>query len=889
MTVARMLPLRVALGDGEALDSWLLRLAHRNDMPLRWLTAALGFADRLRVWHNYALTWKLPPDLLRRIESQTGLPATALDTAVLDQFDTLGWKPIPGSRFCPTCLHESGGRWPIRWQLPYTFACLTHHNLLAVLCPVCQRTPHSMLSERSGLAPPTHCTLGATRHGPACDGDLLTHPRLPLDPADPRLAAQSWINDRLADPDASAVTDLRDLNALALWFLHRIKPDELQHLGDATVTAITAYRDGLHGTKRHPPTAGLIAAAMATQAVSVLTADEHQRAARVLPLLRNVYTAHRHTQRGGGQVPPARGPMILSHQRLSRLSEPLRRTILTTIDSLLPVSERLRYRTCTTTPHAPTPESRTAAERARHIPQYLWPDWLIRFLPPRGAHVAEVATNIPKALLIPGNPARNLHATAELGPWRTNTSIFLSETGQQHPDTLAAVCALAAYLDTHGSPIDYRRRRSTFTDIALTKQQWHELSYQAGTNPGRDGRLLSARRYLFQLLTGADLANPQHQLAFTTSASQTALQQFSRDMTTALRDTLHRHAAELLHTAGIDEPLTWNPPTDCVAGLILPGREPGDIDLAAAQQLLDVERLAVVAVARRLGVTAEHVRHAQQHFHRPPPELAPTSVTAARRLREQAAALLTRDFLDREYHRAGRTLRTLADLTGIAYPVVAQCVRAHGIPAGTSSKKHDKNRTHLAAKRNRRRATLERNANRAARQPRINPDWLREQAGTLHRPNTDIAAELGLSHETVRRHRRQLCITQRPSGSAGHAVHTRRHLELPTDVRRSVEGKRHGWQRLRRFQQLARHPSVNAAAQVLGLHHQNLLLQLDRLETDVGAPLINRTSNRYQPITTTPRGKHLLQQLEQPTVRQLLDRYAPPQPPHPPPDRKCRA
>ncbi|MGI5243201.1 TniQ family protein [Dactylosporangium sp. CA-139066] len=876
----RTLPLRIDLGDGEALDSWLLRLAHRNGMPLRWLTTTLGFGDRLTVWRNYALTWNLPPELLRRIEAQTGLPAGALEAAVLDQFDQLGWRPIPGSRFCPPCLAELDGRWPIRWQLPYTFACLTHHTLLAVLCPACHRTPRSLISERTGLAPPHRCTLGNTRHASACDADLQTHPTHPLDPADPRLATQAWINARLDHADGAAITDLRDLDTLASWFLHRIQPAELHHLGADSAAALTAHRDGRHGLKRHPPTAGLIAAAMATHAVSVLTAGDAHRAQRAKPLLRNVYTAHRPVQPGDGHRPTARGPM-LSQRRLDRLSEPLRRAILTAIDPLLPAGERLRYRTCTTTPR--TPDTHAAADRARHVPQHLWPDWLIRLLAPRGAHVAEVAANIPKALLIPGNPARNLHATAELGPWRASTGVFLSTTAQHHPDTLTAICALADYLDTHGSPIDYRRRRTTFTDITLTQQQWHDLSYQAGTDPGRAGRHLAARRYLFQLLTGADLTNPQHQLATTTGVASSALQRFSRTMTTALRDILARHATDLLHAAGIDEPLTWSPPADCVAGLVLPGREPDDIDLATAQTLLDVEHLAVATVARRLGVAAEHVRYAQQQFHRPAPALRWNSPTAARQARDRAAAELTEAFFDREYHQAGRTLRGIAGAFGMPYQVVVERARAHAIRIGVRRKKpvaepHDTPDTAPAPRtaapapsRTTPRPTL---ATNPRNQVRIDPDWLREQAGALRRPNTDIAAELGLSHETIRRHRRRLGIPARPSGGAGHAVNTRRHTALPIDLRRAAEGQRHGWQRLRRFEQIAVHPSINAAAQALGLHQQNLFHQLDRLEHDIGAALIHRTTNRYQPMTLTPRGRRLLDHLARPDIRQLLDRYA---------------
>ena len=151
--------------------------------------------------------------------------------------------------------------------------------------------------------------------------------------------------------------------------------------------------------------------------------------------------------------------------------------------------------------------------------------------------------------------------------------------------------------------------------------------------------------------------------------------------------------------------------------------------------------------------------------------------------------------------------------------------------------------------------------------------WLREQAEALQRTNGDIAAELGLSHETIRRHRSRFGVAGRPSGSAGHSVHSRSHPDLPGDIRNAAEGKRHGWQRLRRFQQIAAYPSVNAAAAALGLYQQNLFLQLDRLEADIGAALIHRTNHRYQAMTLTERGRLLLDQLDQPNIRGLLNRY----------------
>jgi hypothetical protein len=56
-------------------------------------------------------------------------------------------------------------------------------------------------------------------------------------------------------------------------------------------------------------------------------------------------------------------------------------------------------------------------------------------------------------------------------------------------------------------------------------------------------------------------------------------------------------------------------------------------------------------------------------------------------------------------------------------------------------------------------------------------------------------------------------------------------------------------------------PKAGTAATALGLFHQNLFLQLDRFEADIGAALIHRTNHRYQPMTLTERGQQLLDHL----------------------------
>lgn len=837
----RLLPLRVPIGEGEALDSWLLRLAHRSQIPLRWLLEVLGLAERIsRVWRNHALVAGIPAPLLRRIETQTGLPPNALDAAVLDRFEPLGWKPTAGSWYCTACLRESGGRWPLHWQLPYVFACTRHRCLLAGTCPVCGRTPHSGISEKSGLLGPHQCALRPRPLQDICEADLLTAPVVRLAHSDPRLEAQEWINQRLQAVNAAAPTDLHDLGAVAYWFRQRVRPDDVAHLDKATAEAVSDYIDPkhYHRQRRQHPGAPLVTAAVATLAVELLSADDRTRYHRFVPLFRDANTKRQRTP--SPPAPP--GPMILSHKRLTQISVSLRHKLLTACDAHLPLSERLRYRTCTTTPRLPAPGSTTATDRARHIPQRLWPDWIIRFQPPAGLHTDTIATDIPAALLIPDNPARNRHATSELHPWTNQTSQTLRLLADRHPDAPAAICTMADYLDLHGAPIDYRHRRATFTDVELTQAQWHDLCQQADAHPGKTARHQHARRYLFQLLTGADLSDPKHLLAFGAPHEKNQYYGgFQWTLTNRLRHALHHHAALALKAAGIDEPVTWSPPADCAAGLTLPGRDPDDIDLAALRQLLLFDQLAPKTAARQLGVSVEHVRHALQHLQRPNHQ--PRRSRPSRRP-HRPTSMLTREFFQREHIHAGKNLRTLASETGFSRNLLARHARAHGI--------------HITP---------------PPRISNIDPDWLREQVETLQRTNVDIAAELGVSPETVSRHRNDLGLASRPTGDSRH----RRHPHLPDDIRHAVEGKRHGWQRLRRFQQMMAYHSMNVAATALGSYASNLALQLQRLEADIGTKLLRR-GHRYQPMTLTERGSRLLELLDQTEVRQLLDHYAKPLP-----------
>jgi hypothetical protein len=224
--------------------------------------------------------------------------------------------------------------------------------------------------------------------------------------------------------------------------------------------------------------------------------------------------------------------------------------------------------------------------------------------------------------------------------------------------------------------------RKGWSYVAMDRHEWEELCYRVDAHPGKTTRHLNARRYIFGLLTGANLSNTKHRLAFPRSTDKhDYLGIFQRTISTPLRDALHEYAQAMLDAAGIHEPLTWSPPGDCVAGLTLPGRDPDDIDLDAVHQLV-VDQLPIP----------------------------------------------------------------------------------------------------------------------------IDADWLREQSEVLQRSAIDIAAELGLTPETVHHNLIRFGLARRPQGIAGPPSHMNVRPDLPEEIRRVVEGPHHGWLRLGCFQHIITYP-----------------------------------------------------------------------------------
>lgn len=571
----RPLPLRIPIIDGESVDSWLEELARRHRLTLRALLPALGITATTP--STIRLIYGIDPPIWRQVEQVTGLPAGRLDSAVGDPITVVTRLRSGGSRYCPRCLADTDGCWQLSWRLNWTVACLRHRLLLLDRCPRCAAAPRVKIVGGRTPIPRATCTHTPQASRRRCGTDLTRATAIPV--TDEILAVQHWIQcliTHLSHPhghsDRQQATNVfADLPAVVSWLL-------LRHHEDLFPAArrINPDRPPDRDAERRSR-ASIDAALTATTLVAAKRILDGTDRAAIATLRRML--AEQTTAVG---VPP-RG-MAASRWQALRTRFPNR--YLRAADPDLAATQRLRTRSMT--PAARHPDTEVDG-RVRQIPQMLWPDWAARLLPTAGFHPELFRAAFSVCLLIPGRPERDLAPlVARLNPRVSpgNISLLLQGLADLPGDaltpTLIVLCRIADHLDQAGPPIDYQRRREQVPAEPITWNRWRDLACSVGAHPGDrnpTGRILLAQRHLHHLITGVDLANPQHPLAFRNANDRNRYIDFTVSLTQPLRQALCEHAAELLAQLGIDEPLTWSPPAHLADGLVLPGIDTDTLDI----------------------------------------------------------------------------------------------------------------------------------------------------------------------------------------------------------------------------------------------------------------------------------------------------------------------
>ncbi|MFC5665953.1 TniQ family protein [Kitasatospora misakiensis] len=835
--LARVLPLRVAPLEGEGIDSWLHALARRNGLAMDRLLTILALPKPANP--HALVTWDTA-EHLRRLEELTGLRSGRLESTVAPANWFPGAVRTRTPRYCPPCLAERGGRFRLTWWSPWTFACTKHRVLLADHCPTCLTRPRlhtPLVPARPGLC----AARLAERH--RCITDLATAPTVALAAGSPFVAAQSWVDALTAVRGAlTASVIFNDLEHLSNWLLRVL--DERDTAGlDAAVAdgwnnRPTAAPDATRSAWRAARTAP-VTAVIVREGRSLLGDDESHAIDRLRTLGR----------RHDGVVSVC--PRTMDPRHFAELSPLLHNRLLRAADPTLDPTSRIRFRSCT--PGARLPKSDEPTARARWVPQMLWPDWTLRMLPETMR--ADLFRLVASAVVLHvGQPDHRIRSTT--GHLHSNLQGYLLGHTIQgmvragNAQLLEVFCRIADYLDAQGSPINYHRRRTQITSDILTEEDWLRICYRTDTSPGEHGpkaaatpRFRQAQRYLVQLLTGDDLADPNHPLTWPNPTHRARYYQAVETFPPAQRKALREHGAAALLALGIDEPLTWSPPERICHDLHLPGPRIGDINLRALHRLVHREGRSVVQTADALGTNHTHVRFALDLIESRPLRERPTTRGSTWKHRELARTLLTKEFFQREYVEAGKNAGEIAAELDMPRDIVVEFARKAGI-------------------------TL----HRAPRPRDLDPDWLRDQYVNHHRSTLSLAQEAGTEDMTILRHLRQLGIPIRPSGVHSSQVMLARLPEdAPEDVRKAVQATRYGWLRLARFQATMNHPSLKAAGQTLGLAPSALVIQLQRLESDIGAKLFHRSDKHAsgQPMTPTARGTELLAVLARPEIQDL--------------------
>ncbi|MFF4169835.1 TniQ family protein [Streptomyces sp. NPDC001744] len=849
----RTLPIRMPPLAGEALDSWLEALAGRLDAQLGEVLRHLGLPVRGRSGNQLQgipsdWTILLNKQQIAAITHASGLEEQAVTGMTLAHFDARAvsidferryvnrrvlWGRGRGSRFCPDCLRETGGRWQLFWRLGWAFVCSRHGRLLADCCPECGRIPRQRPRSGRVVPRPGHCgNPAAYQGGPlsgGCGFDLSQTRTLRLPAAHRALRAQerlmNVIETDIADFGPYALspqparTVLADIRAIGGRVLADLPEHDIRNLVPADIaedhfTVDPGSQLALKAVERPgfmaPPRAVSTAVAVSI-ALHVLGQPDVDRAGTEL---RGLLEAMREElwqisatsidSWGRGQSP------VLSAVNLAALAPSLR------------PSEHLRYRTPTAMPRLPKRTVREIARRARKIPSMLWLSWTIRLTPPDGFYPRTLAPALAASLLVIDSKVRLEDAAEHLGSVTDgiNISRILQKLDDQPhwPDTVTALVRLSDHLDATEVPIDYqRRRRMDYTQL-LPHEHWRDICRRTGAPPGSGLRERVVRCQLFQRISGLPAeAAPDHS-SINEARFRAEAARFATIQTPELAHALAEESRTFLAAQRIhDEPVTWQPPVTLLTGLDLPGPDPDRIDVAQLHQLVQQRKSPVQHAAETFGTSIEVIRFVLDE--QPAPALPPTETTAKATglFRLKARQEVPKETFARLYLDEHRSLQQIAEHTGFSRQLLAALAREYDIPIRDGSQDY------------KRRGTIER-------------AWLIEQYVKRRRTLPDLARETGMSTANMARWAHIHNIPLRPRGGASHHSALRAADEaeaLPAILRKALTSPS-ARQRLSRFLAARSYPTFTEASRDLGIHPSALVTQINRLEADLGQPLFER-------------------------------------------------
>ncbi|WP_371618956.1 TniQ family protein [Streptomyces sp. NBC_00454] len=839
------IPIRVPPIPGEGLDSWLEALARRLAVTATELLRFMGMPTarprlmvrQLTAFENDVIVRRTGVDA-RTLTAMTLWPWNGSVVTIDPETRMMGRPPAwrhygTDTRFCPTCLEEDHGRWQLTWRLPWSFACTRHGLLLLDRCPGCRYSPVVNRPNHTRPARPGTCLYGVgTGRAVRCGYELTRAPAVALPGGGAVLAAQREVDRVLLGAGRgtdSALARGQELYVLARHALRAVHTD--LPTAPAAVHGVLAECGGtLPALAKRQEANDAHNVAIGTALAAIASQDHHPARDEVFTWL----LASGRRQRG------PKTNLTASAGQWSLAGPKVAARVLADMDPELGLMSRVRYGSATTTPAMPTLPRTQVQRRAAGTPAMLWPTWTMQLLPTdatRAGFLPGFRRTCASMLLLTGSNAYDFKtASALLGNNSVQTSnrkAFDAVMGGQDPTRLAAALAsLARALDDHPTPIDYERRRATFSQSTIDFDigAYAQLCRTQGlrVTPRQVHRL---RHQLLHLLLGA------HPGAASRAPSWYA--EFHYQLPADTREFLHLQAAANLARHHIAEPVHWEPPTRWLDGAHWPGVTPREIDQERFAELMAAGRAASEA-ADLLGIGEDHLRlHTEATA---TTALRPDPPRSRHRTHIPRQGPLAPDRLRELYEEQGLTQREIAALAKCSATTIRAALDEANIPVRDGYPSLD----------------IEGITTR---------EWLENEYAHKLRNSPDIGRELGISARTVLTMIARLGIPRHPTSYYSSPF---AHLDVVlSPAMRSVSLTKDCVQRLRRIVQLPGHRNVAAAARALGIDHGSLHNQLNRTERTVGFAVIKRAS----PLAPTERGSDFISEAR--NLLELLDTNTP--------------
>jgi biotin operon repressor len=220
-----------------------------------------------------------------------------------------------------------------------------------------------------------------------------------------------------------------------------------------------------------------------------------------------------------------------------------------------------------------------------------------------------------------------------------------------------------------------------------------------------------------------------------------------------------------------------------------------------------------------------------------PAPAAPLTADQARatgQVRHAARQVLTEKEFRHRYGDQHQSLYDIAKQTGFSRQVLTRLTAEYGIPLREGPQDYK-------------------------RKGIIDRDWLLEQYVDRGRTLRDLAREKNMSTANMARWAHLHQIPLRPRGGASHDSFLRtinQAAGLPAPIAKALTSP-YAWQRLNRFAAATGYRTLREAAGHLGITQTTLAVHINRLERDIGGPLLQR-AERGRPMSPTPLGEQVI-------------------------------